>query len=255
MRGKFLALILILVLVTVAFVYSVIALFQWGNVNLNHRFMRTFSKWGLRTTGVRARFLNTERLDQTPCAVIIGNHQSAFDVVMFGGITPTRCVGIAKKELTYIPFFGWFLKAAGVILIDRKRSSVAAQQVASFAGRIQKERLRIGIFPEGTRSHPVKGQAPRLLPFKASAFKLAIQAQVPIVPMVCGSVAGIAEWERGIFASGRQLSLQILEPVPTAGLTEGDTRDLMDRIHRLMQETFVRLSESDRAVATNSEAQ
>lgn len=255
MRGKITALILIFVLVGVAFIYSVIALFQWGNINLNHKFMRCFSKWGLRASGVRARYLNVERLEQTPCAVIIGNHQSAFDVVMFGGITPTRCVGIAKKELTYIPFFGWFLKAAGVILIDRKKTAVAAQQVASFAGRIQKEKLRIGIFPEGTRSHPIVGQAPRLLPFKASAFKLAIQAQVPIIPMVCGSVAGIAEWERGVFASGRQLSLEILEPVPTVGMTEADTRILMDRVHATMQEALLRLSESDRAVAAIAKAQ
>jgi lysophosphatidate acyltransferase len=249
MRGKISAFLLILVLIGVAFVFSVIALFRWGDLNLNHRFMQTFSRLGLLTTGIKARFLNVERLTNTPCAVIIANHQSAFDVVMFGGITPTRCIGIAKKELSYIPFFGWFLKAAGVILIDRKKAKAAAEQVASFAPRIKSERLRIGIFPEGTRSRPVQGQTPKLLPFKASAFRLAIQAQVPIVPMVCGSIAGIAEWEKGIFARGKQLSLQILEPIPTLGLKEEDTRALSERVHAIMQAELIRLSESDRLVA------
>ena len=110
--------------------------------------------------------------------IFIGNHTSLFDPPLVISTLPTRPVFIAKRELAYVPFLGWMIWMAGFIFIDRHRSKRAVQSLAKAAQRIRQGRSIIA-FPEGTRS--CTGE---LLPFKKGLFNVAIEAGVPIVPLV-----------------------------------------------------------------------
>lgn len=138
-------------------------------------------------------------LNTTRPAIFIGNHQSELDVLMLGTIFPRHCSVTAKKSLKNIPFLGWFMSLSGTVFIDRANSTNARQAMAGASEEIRRERQSVYMFPEGTRSY---AKDPMLLPFKKGAFHLAVQAGVPIVPVVVANysdVLNVPEWK---FRSG-----------------------------------------------------
>lgn len=94
---------------------------------------------------------------------------------------PRRSVILAKKELKWIPFFGQYLVFSKTIFLDRSnnKDSVAALKAAS--KRLLEQQASLLVFPEGTRSLTPQND---LLPFKKGAFHVAIEAGIPIVPVV-----------------------------------------------------------------------
>ena len=94
------------------------------------------------------------------------------------------------------------------------------------------------IFPEGTRSY---ASTPTLLPLKKGAFHLAVQAQVPIIPVVVANYSNVLDLKRKIFNSG-QIPLSILRPVETKGLTKADVDALVLRVQKDMADELIRIS-------------
>ena len=111
-------------------------------------------------------------------AVFIFNHQSSADLFIVSKLIRKDATGIAKKELKKMPIIGQLMTAAGVIFIDRKNREKAIEAMKP-AVEALRQGTSIIIFPEGTRSKDYK-----LGPFKKGAFHLAMQAGVPIVPVV-----------------------------------------------------------------------
>jgi lysophosphatidate acyltransferase len=120
-------------------------------------------------------------LNSTRPAVFIGNHQTELDVLMLGTIFPKYCSMTAKSSLKRTPFLGWFMALSGVVFINRANSTSARTAMTGAANEIRSKRQSVYLFPEGTRSY---SKEPLLLPFKKGAFHLAVQAGVPIVPVV-----------------------------------------------------------------------
>ena len=110
--------------------------------------------------------------------LFLSNHQSQFDILAVVLAIPLQFRILAKKELFYIPVFGWVLKLSGFVGIDRSNREKAIQSLERAA-----DKLRAGtsllIYAEGTRSPDGA-----LLPFKKGGFVLAIQAGMPILPIV-----------------------------------------------------------------------
>ncbi|ETE63601.1 1-acyl-sn-glycerol-3-phosphate acyltransferase beta [Ophiophagus hannah] len=100
--------------------------------------------------------------------------------------------------------------------------------------------LKIWIYPEGTRN--MNGD---LLPFKKGAFHLAIQTQVPIIPVVYSSFSSFYNPEKKMFTSGK-IKVEIFPPISTKGLTSEDVDDLAKQCYTTMRETFFRLSGKSR---------
>jgi len=98
------------------------------------------------------------------------------------------------------------------------------------------------IFPEGTRSY---GNEPELLPFKKGAFHLAVQAQVPIVPVVVANYADVLNVKTKVFRPGR-IPVKILEPIRTEGLEEKDVDELTKTTRERMLRELVQLTEWER---------
>ncbi|ORY59092.1 uncharacterized protein BCR38DRAFT_351640 [Pseudomassariella vexata] len=172
-------------------------------------------------------------------AVFLGNHQTELDVLMLGWMFPKYCSVTAKKSLKNWPFLGWFMALSGTVFIDRKNSKDARQAMSGAAEEIKKRKQSVYMFPEGTRSY---SKEPILLPFKKGAFHLAIQAGVPIVPVVAANYSHILYVKNFTFRAGK-IPLKVLDPIPTTGLTSADVEELTRTTRELMLNEIVMLTE------------
>ncbi|XP_063172329.1 1-acyl-sn-glycerol-3-phosphate acyltransferase beta [Candoia aspera] len=186
--------------------------------------------------GLRLEVKGLEHFDiEGPC-VIVSNHQSILDMIGLMEILPERCVQIAKKELLYTGPVGMVMYLGGVIFINRKSTSTAKSVMSGVSQAMVSENVKVWIYPEGTRN--MNGD---LLPFKKGAFHLAIQTQVPVIPVVYSSFSSFYNPEKNMFTSGR-IQVEILPPISTMGLTAQDIDELTNQCYTTMKETFFRLS-------------
>ena len=179
---------------------------------------RAFSIVMRLTTGVTFEVDDPKNvLGTTRPAVFVGNHQTELDVLMLGHMFPKYCSVTAKRSLKNVPFLGWFMALSGSIFIDRKNSKDAREAMQGAANEIRAKRQSVYIFPEGTRSYT---KDPVLLPFKKGAFHLAVQAGVPIVPVVVANYSHVLYIKDFVFNSGkipikgRPISARHLFPSP-----------------------------------------
>ena len=166
--------------------------------------------------------------NKSSSCVIIANHQSNYDLFVFGNVVPYRTVCIGKKSLKWVPLFGQLFWLTGKVLIDRGNAQKARRSMLTTTHTLQHEDTSIWVFVEGTRN---LGEA--LLPFKKGAFQMAIAAGVPIVP-VCVSTY-VTHMKLNRWNSG-DILIRSLAPIPTAGLTMDDMPELMEKCRGQMVE-------------------
>ncbi len=158
--------------------------------------------------GIRFRVEGLENLPKEPC-VVLSKHQSAWETIAFQQIFPPLSF-VLKKNLLYIPFFGWGLALFSPIAIDRGAGREAMKQVETQG----KARLKTGfwvlVFPEGTRMAPgEKGN------YQVGGAWLASRAGVPVLPVAHN--AGRC-WPKNAFVKQPGLiTVRIGPPIPTAG--------------------------------------
>lgn len=162
---------------------------------------KAFKNLGVYTMGIKFDILDNgeEILNSNRPAVFITNHQTELDVLLLGWIWPQHCSVTAKKSLRKVPFLGWFMTLSGTIFIDRVDRSQAMKAFEGAATAMKEKRQSVLIFPEGTRSYSAE---PMLLPFKKGAFHLAVQAGVPIVPIVAENYSHVLNHKAKRFNSG-----------------------------------------------------
>lgn len=158
--------------------------------------------------------------------VVVANHQSMLDIVLLSRL-PREMKWVAKDELFRTPWLGLMLRLAGDIRVlrgDSASGSEAMQRAATYLSR----GMNVMMFPEGTRSRDG-----RLRPFKLGAFRLAIKAGLPVLPVVVsGTATGL---KKGSMAPAPcDAVARILAPVPTAGLTAADADSLRTRVRDAM---------------------
>lgn len=114
--------------------------------------------WWLRITcGVSYRIIGRENIPQHP-SIILSKHQSAWETLAFQQIFPPQ-VWVLKRELLWVPFFGWGLAMTSPIAIDRSAGREALKQMVSQGKDRMKKGFWVVIFPEGTRMAPgIKGK-------------------------------------------------------------------------------------------------
>lgn len=135
-------------------------------------------------------------------AVFVGPHQSELDILVLGAVFPKHCSVTAKASLKKMPVLGWFMALSGSVFIDRANSKSARGAMQGAAEEMKRRGQSVWMFPEGTRSY---AEDAGLLPFKKGAFHLAVQAGVPIVPVVVANYADVFSMKRWVFNSGTVL--------------------------------------------------
>lgn len=205
-----------------------LGLIRWKNTSNNFLFALVYS-WGANhIMGFHVDVVGREHLRIQP-AVFVANHQSVIDLATIGNLAPSGAVVVGKKEIRYIPFFGIMFESFGNVMIDRKDRVNALTGLNAAVGVIKRKKLSVWIFPEGTRNASGEG----LLPFKKGAFYMAIQAQVPIVPVICSKLGVLVDFTKKYAHSGR-LTVKVLPPIPTLGLTNSDVTKLLNQTRDAM---------------------
>ena len=147
------------------------------------------------------------------------------------------------------------------VFIERSSRTQAFAAFDAAAGQMHTNKQSVYIFPEGTRSYY---DHPDLLPFKKGAIHLAIQAQVPVVPIVVANYSNVLNMKKKVFRSGT-IPIRVLEPISTKGKTKDDVQALLDEVREKMlselkamtqkaREDGIAVSEPESTAKTNGSA-
>ncbi len=204
-------------------------LLQRGNRQTLYVYGKVFCRGLARMMGWSIEVENRERLEAFRPCVIVANHQSFLDVVTFGAIFPRRTVSAGKREIGRIPIFGWFYRLSGNLIIDRAHARSALESLEQAARTMAEEKIAVWFMPEGHRN-----TGPELLPFKTGAFRLALAAGAPIVPIVAEPLTVVCDTNRHLARPGH-LRMRVLEPVATEGLDSKDLPSLVFAVRSQMQ--------------------
>jgi 1-acyl-sn-glycerol-3-phosphate acyltransferase len=152
-----------------------------------------------------------ENLPNGP-AVLLSKHQSAWETLAFPALMPRPLCYVFKRELLYVPFFGWALGMLKMVHIDRKEGKHAFDSVTRQGKQRMSEGAWVIMFPEGTRT-PVGKQGK----YKTGGARFALATGAPVVPIAhnAGRV-----WPRNSFYKYPGIvTVSIGQPIDTAGLT------------------------------------
>jgi 1-acyl-sn-glycerol-3-phosphate acyltransferase len=184
----------------------------------------------LRLSGVKVHVTGGEHLDPQQTYVFVSNHRSYLDTATLFIHTGRRIGLLAKKELLKVPILGVGMGFVNVMAIDRSNRERAFDTTEAATARIRSGRS-FGVFAEGTRAKPGE-----LLPFKKGAFYMAVQAGVPIVPVVMKNTDYLMGKGTGEARSGT-IEMMILPPVSTAGRdTDESVKALVDQVRSRIAE-------------------
>ncbi len=136
--------------------------------------------------GVRARVHGMDNLptaaDKTASVILLSKHQSTWETFAYPGLMPHPLAYVFKRELLYIPFFGWAMARMDMIHIDRSKRAEAWNLVAEQGARLMARGHWIIMFPEGTRiARGEKGS------YKGGGTRLAVATGRPVVPIAVSS--------------------------------------------------------------------
>ncbi|KAF0966187.1 MULTISPECIES: HAD-IB family hydrolase [unclassified Rhodococcus (in: high G+C Gram-positive bacteria)] len=179
--------------------------------------------------GINVRIKGRENAWSARPAVFMFNHQSSLDMLVIGSVIRRDVTGVAKKEAARDPRFIPVGALLDVAYIDRSDSTKARAALRPAVDKLQSG-ISIAIAPEGTRS-----PTPRLGKFKKGGFHLAMQAGVPIVPIVIHN-AGERMWRNSLVAHPGTVDVDVLAPVPTDDWDLADLDRHVDEVRTLFED-------------------
>ncbi|NQZ80350.1 MAG: 1-acylglycerol-3-phosphate O-acyltransferase [Colwellia sp.] len=228
-----------ILLVTIALVivcvfaslFSLLRPFHKNNVHYAAKYLGKIT----RLLGLEIEIRMPDSVKNIGPVVYVCNHQSSWDIFTLANAVQPNTVSLGKKSLKWIPFFGQMYWLTGNILIDRTNTNKAMNTISLTAKKIKEKNLSVWLFPEGTRS---KGRG--ILPFKTGAFRTALQADVPIVPICASSYHDIIKmnrWDNG------KIIIEFLDPVYLAGDGKDNIRAVTNDTRQMMCEKFKLLNQ------------
>ena len=162
--------------------------------------------------GIRNHVIGFENLPvgSTAPAILLLKHQSTWETFCMPTLMPHPLAYVFKKELLYVPFFGWAMAKMDMIHIDRSRRAQAFNKVVEQGKRLLAQGTWVIMFPEGTRiDRGQKGQ------YKSGGTRLAIETGAPVIPI---AVTSAKCWPRKAFIKRPGVvEFSIGKPIPSEG--------------------------------------
>ncbi|VFP87295.1 1-acyl-sn-glycerol-3-phosphate acyltransferase [Candidatus Erwinia haradaeae] len=176
--------------------------------------------------GLQVQLRKPKGAEHYPNAIYICNHQNNFDMITAANMLQSTTVTVGKTSLLWIPFFGLLYWLSGNFLIDRRNGTKAYNTIVDLVSQCKTKKISFWIFPEGTRSY---GRG--LLPFKIGAFYAAIEAGVPIIPIVVSNTHQKIKLNR--LSNGLSI-VEMLTPIDTRYYTNQSVRKLANDCRDVM---------------------
>jgi 1-acyl-sn-glycerol-3-phosphate acyltransferase len=195
-----------------------------------------FRKWNMRmaktlffATRIKVETTYRAELDPSRPYVFIANHQSFLDIPVSAIAVPCPFGFVAKIELSRIPFLGHAIRYSPSVFIDRSNARKSLESMMTAASAIRSGTSVI-VYPEGRRSF-----SRTLRPFKKGAFVLAVEAGVPVVPVViCDTYRVLNEKERS--AKVGTVHVVVGDPIFLEGMSRKDIPELMENVAGFMRQ-------------------
>ncbi len=169
--------------------------------------------------GARMVVHGAENVDPKRPTIYVANHQSTLDIPAHFVAVPVAFRYVAKSQLRWVPFIGWYLWAAGHIFVNRSNRAAAIESL-KVAGQKIRNGTSIFLYPEGTRSPDG-----RILPFKKGPFALALEARVPICPVTIEGTSKIMPKNSWDIVPG-PVQVKIGKPIDTTAFAADDREGL-----------------------------
>ena len=199
-----------------------------------HRLAGVWGRGIIRMAGGRVRLFGRQNLPAGRPVVFLANHQSYADVpTLFYIRRPFKWM--ADEALFRIPFFGWAMRMAGYLPVERG-SPQSALRALEQAKELLGQRISIFLFPEGTRSHT--GAFGR---FQTGGFRLAAMTGVPVVPVVVVGTRQFLPWGQWLFRPNALLQIHILPPLTVTASASRSVREvhgIARRVRAQMEQVY-----------------
>lgn len=173
-----------------------------------------------------------------PC-IFVFNHQSKADVMILAKLIRRDMGGVAKKEVRDTPVIGKLMELAGTVFIDRANAGSAIKAMAPLIDAVKIDGKSIVIAPEGTRT-----LSPKLGPFKKGAFHMAIQAGVPMVPIVIHNAGDVAPKNEFLMRPAK-VRVDVLPAVDTSKWTSRTMNEHVAEVRGMFLEALGQAEEED----------
>ena len=211
----------------------ILALLVFRSPRLADLCARQWGRWIVRACGIRIEVIGLKHIDPRRSYVIVSNHLSNFDVWASLASLPLRLRFVAKKELLRVPVFGQALALSDHIVIDRARPDDAITRINAKAAQLS-QGFCILFFAEGTRSPDGKVHA-----FKKGGITLALQAQLPIIPMAVSGTRKFLPKGTLVIRPGGRVRIVLAAPVDTATRSVSDRDAVTAHVRQIVVENHI----------------
>lgn len=199
--------------------------------DFQHRVARIWAKSILMVSGINVQVIGKSNIIPSQSCIYMSNHQSNFDIPVLLAYLPVQFRWLAKAELFKIPIFGFAMHRVGYISIDRDNRKSAMESLSKAAEAIRNGKS-VMIFPEGTRS-----ETANILPFKKGGFVLAVDAGVPLIPIIIHGTGAIMPRKQIKIRPGKVI-LEIKPPIQTSEYSRKTKDDLIQTVRQIIIDSF-----------------
>ncbi len=186
---------------------------------------RIWARWILATCKIKIEACGMEQIPRDQPVIFMSNHRSALDVLVLVETLPVPFRFVAKKELRWIPLFGWALFLGRHVFIDRDDRRKAIQSLADAADRVRAG-TNVILYPEGTRSRTTE-----LLPFKSGGFHMALDSGAVVVPVSVSGSQRLAPKDSLTVHAGT-VRIVFGKPIVSRDFDFDRRHDFMEEIHQ-----------------------
>jgi 1-acyl-sn-glycerol-3-phosphate acyltransferase len=191
-----------------------------------------WSKISLRICRVKVHVTGMENIDYASSYIFVTNHASMSDIPALMSVLPRLRI-MFKKELSYVPIWGWAMRWGRHVMVDRARGGEAMKSIDKAAAAIRSGDSII-LFAEGTRTRDGK-----LQPFKRGAFSLAAKSGVPIVPITINGSYGVLP-RHSFTVVPSTIELVINPPISTLNIkSRTEELALMETVRNIIASQYV----------------
>lgn len=194
---------------------------------ISYQFLKLWSWTFSKLNFIRYVITGQNNIKSHHSYIYVSNHTSYLDIPGMCLTVPTQIRPLAKKELKKVPVFGWIVSRAAII-VDRS-SNESRRKSMDHLKEVLKQGISILIFPEGTQNR----SKDLLAPFYDGAFRIAVETQQPIMPMVIHNAGKLMPPTEFVIRPGT-IHIEVLPEIPTTGLTTQDVPALKEKVMALM---------------------